>query len=117
MSAWRLGLRRHVHLCRPFSNADVAGLLSAGADPNVLDYEGCSVLSFAVKYGGVERFNMLVAAGADVMHKDKFGRSLMNNAIERADDKIIERLLSLQSSTVEYYTCSQCWARGWHLCC
>jgi len=81
----------------PVLGADVVGaLLRHGADADLrCQTNGCSALSFVVKYGDVEALNMLVEAGADPLVRDCHGKNLLWNAVERSDPAIITRLLEL----------------------
>jgi ankyrin repeat protein len=54
----------------------VSYLLSAKADPNILDAEGLSALAYAVLTEQPNMLKILVQGGADINAKDKQGNSL-----------------------------------------
>lgn len=58
-------------------------LLSAKADPNILDNEGLSALAYAILIDQPEIIKTLVAGGADINSKDEFGNTL-NYVIENS---------------------------------
>jgi len=53
--------------------ATVRALLSAGADLEGRDIDGCTALHRAAQEGRTETVQELVAAGADVEAKDEYG--------------------------------------------
>ena len=63
-------------------------LLKSGADPNVLDHLDTPVLHLTVMRGNAESTSLLVQAGADVNHTEKWdgGKSALQKAIEYGEN-------------------------------
>lgn len=79
--------------CR-FSDDIVALVLKAGADPNPVRADTQTTpLFFAVKYCSLQTVDMLLEAGANIHHRDRFGQTCLKNALEYPKPMIVRRLL------------------------
>jgi hypothetical protein len=67
-------------------------LLSKGADPNVVDEDGRSIVMHAVDYNREEIVKILIGYKADLNHRDKKGATAMGLAWTKAKDKIVALL-------------------------
>ena len=61
----------------------MAGLLKAGASPNVQDANGNTPLIIAIKQGSLERVQVLLEAGADPQVGDRYGQTALGIANNR----------------------------------
>ncbi|WP_433745198.1 ankyrin repeat domain-containing protein [Falsibacillus pallidus] len=84
-------------------------LLATGADPNMQDNEGCTVLMMACKYEGytlygddslLEFMKMLINNGADVSIKNNQGQTALNIAKEHQFEKAIDFLKQYESQLI-----------------
>ena len=72
-------------------------LLQAGADPSAVDVapgpgEGRSLLAYAVRSRNVDAVKALIAAGADLSRRDKFGFTILDDASAGGEPAIREAL-------------------------
>jgi hypothetical protein len=67
-------------------------LLSSGASPDVVDEDGRSILMHAVDYGYKDIVELLIAAKADVNHRDKKGATAMGLAWTKSKDGMVALL-------------------------
>lgn len=85
------------------TRADCVGraraLLQVGADPNTLDDKNKSPLMYLFSNAGGDKTAMievLVAAGADIYHRDRFGQSVLVHAcVIKPDVQAVKRLVEL----------------------
>uniref|UniRef100_A0A0G4GDE0 Uncharacterized protein n=1 Tax=Chromera velia CCMP2878 TaxID=1169474 RepID=A0A0G4GDE0_9ALVE len=61
-------------------------LLSRGADANVRDRQGCSVLHLAAYYGAVRVLRLLMERGTDINARDREGNSVLHKVCRGAVD-------------------------------
>ncbi|TVU14283.1 hypothetical protein EJB05_37743, partial [Eragrostis curvula] len=69
------------------------GLISAGADPSIPDYDGRTALHVATLRGYEDIVRFLIQRGANVNSIDKFGNSPLLQAIKSGHDRIISLLV------------------------
>ena len=72
----------------------VALLLKVGADVNIRNKDGLTILMYAALYGYHEIVHILLAAGADVNRQDKNGETALMSAAFFGRNKIISLLLA-----------------------
>ncbi|OQE93683.1 hypothetical protein PENNAL_c0005G05905 [Penicillium nalgiovense] len=67
----------HVAASRDYLESAVALLKVDGVQLETKDYEGCTALSLAVRYGSTEVIQLLLEHGADINTKDNIGRGVV----------------------------------------
>jgi uncharacterized protein YlxP (DUF503 family) len=67
-------------------------LLSKGANPNVVDEDGRSILMHAVDYGHKDIVKLFIASKADLDHCDNKGATAMGLAWVKSDDRVVALL-------------------------
>jgi hypothetical protein len=70
-------------------------LLGAGANPNLKDGKGRTVLNFAIGTSP-EIFQVLLEAGTNPNTEDSDGRSPLSYAVERDNPKVVKKFSGLQ---------------------
>jgi N-acyl-D-amino-acid deacylase len=78
------------------SPAMVEYLISKGADPNEVDGDGISILSWAAIINRPETVKLLVTRGADINHVDRFGMTplLYATSIYFGETAVLDRLIA-----------------------
>ncbi|CAG7985687.1 unnamed protein product [Penicillium nalgiovense] len=67
----------HVAASRDYLESAIALLKVDGVQLETKDYEGCTALSLAVRYGSTEVIQLLLEHGADINTKDNIGRGVV----------------------------------------
>ena len=75
----------------------VAHLLSAGADPNAVDFEGATPLMYAADGGTLEVLRALLATGADPDAQDAEGRTALMYAADHCQTESVRLLVQARA--------------------
>ncbi|XP_069134130.1 poly [ADP-ribose] polymerase tankyrase-2-like [Argopecten irradians] len=75
-------------------NASLQALLSVGADPNILGFEGDNVLHIAARFGRKNMLNFFLKRGHSVSNKNKKGNLPIHEACQRGNFASARLLLS-----------------------
>lgn len=73
---------------------NVSSLINKHANPNILDYDGNSVLHFAIEVGDYEIVKFLVDCGVCLESRNKYGDSPLSVAFRENFEKITKLLLA-----------------------
>lgn len=81
----------------------VIALIQQGADVNAVNAKGTSVLMYAksaaLRDGNYAIMDLLLAAGADVFHRDRYGRDIEDYARELEAPELVRYLVSAKAKT------------------
>jgi uncharacterized protein len=100
-----------IYACMTGRPKVIRALLAKGADPNLTDYLGASGLAYAAVNGNLECAKLMHAAGADVNHRNQWGDTCLDRAIQYKRQEIGEFLRSKGGECSEAYEYPKKWKK------
>ena len=85
----------HSTVCQKEATDVVQVLIDGGADVNILNNDGYSLLHYACQHGSLESVKMLVSAGAGVRVTNDEGKTCLHTVAEAGRTEIVRYLVSL----------------------